>query len=106
MRMKSPVHPGAVILYDCIEPLGMTVTEAATALQVTEETLEDLIQGKSGVTADIAIRIEQVFGGTAKGWLVHQINYDLAHINRSEIKLSKANRNNAIEATVSHSERV
>ncbi len=66
MRMKNPPHPGAVVLHDCIEPLGLTITDAAAALQVTRTTLSELVNGKRGISPEVAVRLEQVFGGSAE----------------------------------------
>ena len=80
MRMKNPPHPGSIVLHDCIEPLALTITEAAAALQVTRTTLSELVNGKRGISPVMALRLEQVFGGSAESWLVQQAHYDLAQI--------------------------
>ena len=89
MRMKNPPHPGKVVLHDCIEPLGLTITEAAAALQVTRTTLSELVNGKRGISPDMAVRLEQVFGGSAESWLVQQVQYDLAQIKPQGLKLRR-----------------
>jgi addiction module HigA family antidote len=62
-------RPGLSVRYDCIEPLGLTITEAADVLDVTRQTLNNLVNGKSGIWADIAIRLDKAFGGAAETWL-------------------------------------
>jgi antitoxin HigA-1 len=89
MAMKNPPHPGKVVLHDCIEPLGLTITAAAAALHVTRTTLSELVNGKRGISPVMAVRLEQVFGGSAESWLVQQVQYDLAHIMPQNIKLQK-----------------
>ena len=84
MTMKQPPHPGLSVRHDCIEPLGMTVTEAAEALGVTRQTLNNLVNGKSGISADMAIRLDKAFGGGAEAWLRLQTAYDLAQARRHE----------------------
>ena len=69
MTMKNPPHPGLSVRHDCIEPLRLTITEAATALGVTRQTLNNLVNGKSGISADMAIRLGKAFGGDAEAWL-------------------------------------
>lgn len=78
MRMKTPPHPGSVVLHDCIEPLNLTITEAASALGVSRTVLSELVTGKRGISAEMAFRLEQVFGGSAESWLVQQAQYELA----------------------------
>ena len=69
MTMKNPPHPGQSVRHDCIEPLGLTITETAKVLGVTRQTLNNLVNGKSGVSADMAIRLDKAFGGGAETWL-------------------------------------
>jgi addiction module HigA family antidote len=89
MRMKNPPHPGTVVLHDCIEPLGLTITDAAAALHVTRTTLSELVNGKRGISTEMAVRLEQVFGGSAESWLLQQSQYDLAHIKPRNFKLQR-----------------
>jgi addiction module HigA family antidote len=72
MPMKNPPHPGGFVLRQCIEPLGLTITQAAAALGVTRTTLSELVNGKRGVSAEMAVRLSKVFGGSAESWLVQQ----------------------------------
>jgi antitoxin HigA-1 len=89
MIMKNPPHPGGVVLRECIEPLGLTITEAAQALGVTRNTLSELVNEKRGISPEMAVRLAKVFGGTEEGWLVQQAQYDLAHVQRGGIKLKR-----------------
>src|SRR5438477_12386089 len=89
MTMKNPPHPGSVVLRQCIEPLGLTITEAAEALGVTRNTLSELVNGKRGISPEMAVRLAKVFGGTEQGWLVQQAQYDLAQVRRDRIKLKR-----------------
>jgi antitoxin HigA-1 len=87
MPMKSPVHPGKIIRHDCLVPLGLTVTAAAKVLRVSRQALNNLLNGKAGVTPEMAIRLEKAFGGTADTWLRMQMNYDLARAMKAENKI-------------------
>lgn len=77
MSMHNPPHPGEIIKEICIEPLGLTVTRAAEALGVTMKTFSMLINGKSGISPEMALRLSKVFGRTPEGWLRLQLQYDL-----------------------------
>ncbi len=89
MPMKNPPHPGTVVFEECIEPLHLSITGAASALGVTRNTLSELVNGKRGISPEMAVRLEAVFGGSAESWLVQQAQYDLAHVRRDRIKLEK-----------------
>lgn len=78
MPMKRPVHPRSIVLHDCIAPLNLSVTRAAQILGVTRQALNNLIHEKAGISAEMALRLEAVFGGMATTWLQMQVNYDLA----------------------------
>jgi addiction module HigA family antidote len=88
MPMKNPPHPGGFVLRQCIEPLNLSITEAAAALGVTRTTLSELVNEKRGISAEMAVRLSKVFGGSAESWLIQQAQYDLARIrpNRLGIK--------------------
>lgn len=89
MVMKNPPHPGLVVLQECVEPLGLTITDAAAALGVTRNTLSELVNGKRGISPEMAVRLSKVFGGTEEGWLVQQAQYDLAQVRREGLKLRR-----------------
>jgi addiction module HigA family antidote len=82
--MKNPPHPGRTILHDCLEPLGLTVTAGARVLGVTRPTLSNVINGKAGISPEMAIRLEKAFGSTADTWLRMQAAYDLAQARKRE----------------------
>ena len=98
MPMKSPPHPG-LGLRDEIEALGLTVAKAADGLGVTRQQLYRVIRGESGVTPEMAIRLEKAIGGTADSWLRLQTAYDLAQARRREasIKVKLKRQNFALE---------
>lgn len=77
MAMHDPPHPGEHVRYDCLEPLGLTVTKAAEVLGVSRKALSELVNGRSGVSAEMAIRLSKAFGGSAEVWLRMQMNHDL-----------------------------
>jgi antitoxin HigA-1 len=77
-RMKNPPHPGRIIRQECIEPLGLTVTDAAERLGVTRQALNNLMNGKSGVSPEMSIRLSKAFGSKPDVWLGLQMEYDLA----------------------------
>jgi antitoxin HigA-1 len=78
LRMKNPPHPGLTVRHDCLEALGLSVTEGARLLGVTRQALNNLANGKSGLSAEMAIRLEKAGWSTAETWLGVQLDYDLA----------------------------
>ena len=82
MTMKKPPHPGLSVRHDCIESLDLSITEAADILGVTRQTLNNLVNGKSGISPEMAIRLDKAFGGGADTWLRLQAAYDLAQAMR------------------------
>jgi addiction module HigA family antidote len=89
MTMKNPPHPGVVVLRQCIEPLDLTIKDAAEALGVTRNTLSEQVNEKRGISPEMAVRLSKVFGGSEEGWLVQQAQYDLAQVRRDRIKLKR-----------------
>ena len=91
MEMCSPAHPGEVLKELYLEPLGLSVTKAAIALGVSRKTLSAIVNGRYGVSPDMAMRLAKAFGTTAKLWLNMQQNYDLwvarQRIDLSEVRL-------------------
>lgn len=75
--MYNPPHPGAVIRRQCLEPLGLRVTTAAQGLGVSRNTLSMLLNGRLGISPEMAIRLSKAFGGTPESWLRQQMDYDL-----------------------------
>ena len=78
MPMKNPPHPGLSVRRDCLDPLGLTVTEAAKKLGVSRKQLSDVVNGHSGISPQMAIRLDKAFGGGANTWYRLQAAYDLA----------------------------
>src|ERR1700723_954369 len=87
MPMKNPVHPGRVVRYDCLEPLGLSVTAGAKILGVTRQALNNVVDGKSAISPEMAIRLAKAFGSTAETWLRMQLAYDLAAARKDESKI-------------------
>jgi antitoxin HigA-1 len=80
IRMHNPPHPGEILRELCLDPLGLTVTQAASALGVSRKTLSSILNGHSGISADMAIRLSIAFNTTAESWLLQQLQYDLAQV--------------------------
>ena len=87
MLMKNPPHPGEIVRFDCIEPLGLTITQAAAGLGVTRQTLNNLVNGKSGISPEMAVRLGKAFGSSPEFWLRLQLQYDLAQIRPNRIRV-------------------
>jgi len=88
MPMKNPPHPGGFVLRQCVEPFGLSITDAA-ALGVTRTTLSELVNGKRRIAPEMAVRLSKVFGGSAESWLIQQAQYDLAQIRADELKIKR-----------------
>ena len=85
--MKDPPHPGGSIRRACLEPLGLSVTAGANVLGVTRQALSNVINGKSGISPEMAIRLTKAFGSTPETWLRMQLAYDLAAARKNERKI-------------------
>lgn len=77
MSMHNPAHPGEILRELCIAPLGLTVTDVAERLMVTRKTLSSILNGHSGISPEMALRLAKAFGGTPEHWLEMQVQYDL-----------------------------
>ena len=77
MAMHDPPHPGGIVRRQCLEPLGLTVTRAADGLGVTRRALSELLNGRTGISVEMAIRLSKAFGSTPETWLGMQVAYDL-----------------------------
>ena len=86
MPMKNPPHPGLSVRHDCLEPLGLSVTAAARNLGVSRKQFSDIVNCRSGISPDMAIRLDKAFGGGAETWYRLQAAYEMAQA------LKKANR--------------
>ena len=79
MRMHNPPHPGEIIRSLCLEPLELTVTEAAEALGVSRKTLSAIINGRASISPEMAVRLSIAFNTSSDSWLNQQTQYDLWH---------------------------
>ena len=91
MLMHNPPHPGEVLRELCIEPLGLTVTEAAKGLDVSRKTLSAILNGKSGISPEMAVRLSIAFNTSSESWLNQQSQYDLwqAEQRRKELNVTQ-----------------
>jgi antitoxin HigA-1 len=84
MMMKNPPHPGLTVRHDCVEPLGLSITEGAKALGVTRQALNKLVNDKAGISPEMAIRLAKAFGSSPQTWLGMQADYDLVQALKRE----------------------
>lgn len=89
--MKNPPPPGRIVRQDCLEPRKLSVTEGAKVLGVTRQALNNLVNGKSGISAEMAFRLSKAFGSAPETWLRLQMNYDLAQMRHraDELKVER-----------------
>src|SRR3970040_325408 len=90
MFMHNPPHPGEILKKLCLEPLGLSVTEAAKALGVSRKTLSSILNGRAGISPEMAVRLSMAFDTTAESWLNQQVQYDLWQAERRRKKLRVA----------------
>ena len=83
MAMKTPPHPGLSVRHDCLEPLGLSVTKAAKKLGISRKQLSAIVNGHSGISPEMAIRLDKAFGGSADTWFRLQAAYDLAQAKKT-----------------------
>ena len=93
MQMHNPPHPGEIIRELCIEPLGLSITEAADGLGVSRKTLSAILNGRAGISAEMALRLSMAFDTTPESWLAQQSQYDLWVIKNAKkgLKVKKLN---------------
>lgn len=91
MLMNNPPHPGEILKELCLEPLGVTVTDAAAALGVSRKTLSSIINGKAGISPEMAVRLSIAFNTSSESWLNQQSQYDLwqAEKHRDELHVQR-----------------
>lgn len=91
MKMYNPPHPGKVLRELCIEPMGLSVTAAADSLGVARKTLSSILNGHSGISPEMAVRLSLAFGTSSESWLNQQVQYDLwiAEKKRKSLKVKK-----------------
>jgi antitoxin HigA-1 len=86
----NPPHPGSIIRKLCLEPLGLTVTDAAAALGISRKTLSSLLNGRAGISPEMAVRLSIAFGTSSESWMNQQTQYDLWHAEkrRKDLRVS------------------
>jgi addiction module HigA family antidote len=87
MRMKKPQHPGRIVRQECIEPLGLTVKEAAQRFGVTRQTLNNVVNERAAISPEMAIRLSKAFGSGPEVWLGMQMEYELAQTEKDADKI-------------------
>lgn len=92
MAMKNPPHPGRSIKDACLEPLKLSVTEAAKILGVSRQALNNVVNGKAAISPEMAVRLSKAFGSTPETWLQMQLNYDLAQVRQKDISVKRVSR--------------
>lgn len=90
-QMYNPPHPGEILRGLCLEPLALSVTDAAKALGVSRKTLSAVLNGRAGISPEMAVRLSIAFDTTAESWLNQQVQYDLwiAEKRRKSLKVSR-----------------
>lgn len=91
MRMHNPPHPGEILKSLCLEPLGLSVTQAAQALGVSRKTLSSILNGHAGISPEMAVRLSIAFDTTAESWLNQQTQFDLwrAEQSRKQLRVTR-----------------
>ena len=89
MVMHNPPHPGRIVRQECLEALGLSVTEGAKVLGVTRQAFSNLVNEDAGISPEMAIRLEKAFGSTADTWLRMQSAYDLAQARKKDIDVQR-----------------
>ena len=86
MMLKTPTHLGKSVLYDCLEPLGLSITAGTEALGISRHRLSEITKGRARVTPEIAIRLSKAFGGSGKVWYEPQAAWDMAQADHLAVK--------------------
>ena len=91
MKMHNPPHPGEVLRQLCLAPLNLTVTDAARSLGVSRKALSSILNGRAGISPEMAVRLSIAFDTSAESWLNQQLQYDLWHAekNRKMLRVTK-----------------
>ena len=97
MPMMNPPHPGLSVRHDCLEPLNLSVTEAARKLGISRKQLSDIVNCRSGISPELAIRLDKAFGGGAGTWYRLQATYDLAQAMKTANQIKVENLSQAIQ---------
>ena len=90
MGMFNPPHPGETVRELCLEPLGLTVTDAAKGFGVSRKTLSSLLNGRFGISPEMAIRLSKAFGGSPESWLIQHTQYDLWQVQDRKETIAKS----------------
>jgi len=90
--MFNPPHPGEILLSLWLEPMGLNMTQTAKRLNVSRKTVSELVNGKSRLSTEMALRLEHVFGKSAESWLAAQMAYDLHKMTSRHHPKTSANR--------------
>ena len=90
MTMYNPPHPGEVLKALCLEPLNITVTAAAQGLGISRRTLSGILNGRAGISPEMAVRLSIAFNTSAESWLNQQLQYDLWHAEKNRKRLQVA----------------
>ncbi len=99
MPMINPPHPGLSVRHDCLEPLNLSVTEAARKLGISRKQLSDIVNCRSGISPEMAIRLDKAFGGGANTWYRLQATYDLAQAMKAANRIKVENLSQRTPAT-------
>jgi antitoxin HigA-1 len=89
VRMHNPPHPGEILSGLWLEPLDLSITHAAEGLDVSRETLSEIVNGRAAISPEIAIRLERASGKSAESWLAHQAAFDLWQADQKRDALCK-----------------
>ena len=87
MKMHNPPHPGEVLRQLCLEPLNLTVTDAARSLGVSRKALSSILNGRAGISPEMAVRLSMAFNTSSESWLNQQLQYDLWHAEKNRTRL-------------------
>ena len=102
MPMKNPPHPGRIVRQECLEPLGLSVTDGAKALGVSRNALSELVNERRGISPEMAIRLSKAFGSAPEAWAGLQFDYDMAQAMKTRRRDQGAA--GATTATMNHAE--
>ena len=99
MPMKKPPHPGLSVRHDCLEPLGLSVTEAAKRLGISRKQLSDVLNGHSGISPEMAIRLSKAFGSSPEVWAGLQLDYEMAAAmkNADQIRVQRVSPRTSVD---------
>ena len=90
MKMHNPPHPGEVLRALCLDPLNLTVTDAARSLGVSRKALSSVLNGRAGISPEMAVRLSIAFDTSAESWMNQQTQYDLWHVEKKRKRLHVA----------------